>query len=70
MYVDFSVEMLRVFSLFALQAADVVEFAKASNARIAQLQGDLAKWENMVPVDQMTMEEFFEAFPDQVIFFF
>ncbi|XP_066987537.1 ATP synthase subunit d, mitochondrial [Macrobrachium rosenbergii] len=48
-------------------AAEVQGFIKASNDRIATLQADLVRWEGMIPYDQMTMEEWAEAFPEQSI---
>ncbi|XP_068208726.1 ATP synthase subunit d, mitochondrial-like [Palaemon carinicauda] len=47
--------------------AEVQNYIKESNNRIAQLQVDLAKWEAMIPYDEMTMEEWTEAFPEQSI---
>lgn len=41
-------------------------FIKGSEGRIAKLAEQLAHWEAMIPYDQMTMEEWAEAFPEQV----
>lgn len=49
-----------------LQAAEVQAFIKGSEARIAKLTEELGHWEAMIPYDQMTMEEWAEAFPEQV----
>merc|ERR1711970_211260 len=51
----------------AAAAVETKEFIAASAARIAELGVELAKWQNMIPYDQMTMEEWAEAFPEQTI---
>merc|ERR1711915_232902 len=48
-------------------AAEVQAFIKGSEARIAKLTEELGHWEAMIPYDQMTMEEWAEAFPEQAI---
>ncbi|XP_001369625.1 ATP synthase subunit d, mitochondrial [Monodelphis domestica] len=39
------------------------EFVKASNARIVELQKELEKIRNIIPFEQMTIEDLNEAFP-------
>merc|ERR1711942_468945 len=51
----------------AAAAVEVKEFVAASVARIGALEADLAHWNSMIPYDQMTMEEWAEAFPEQTI---
>ncbi|XP_045616309.1 ATP synthase subunit d, mitochondrial [Procambarus clarkii] len=48
-------------------AAETEVFVKQSEARIVKLKEELVKWENMVPFEQMTMEEYAEQFPDEAI---
>merc|ERR1712198_90828 len=48
-------------------AVEVKDFIAASNARIGDLTAQLAHWNSMIPYDQMTMEEWAEAFPEQTI---
>ncbi|CAL4064339.1 unnamed protein product [Meganyctiphanes norvegica] len=51
----------------AAAAVEVKEFVAESAARIGTLEGDLAHWSGMIPYDQMTMEEWAVAFPEQTI---
>ncbi|RVE75601.1 hypothetical protein OJAV_G00000690 [Oryzias javanicus] len=39
-------------------------YVEASKARIAQYEEELAKFKNMIPFDQMTIEDLNEAFPE------
>ncbi|KAK4297149.1 hypothetical protein Pmani_030409 [Petrolisthes manimaculis] len=48
-------------------AVETQEFIKGSEARIVKIKEDLAQWENMIPFEQMTMEEFAEQFPSETI---
>ncbi|XP_071518850.1 ATP synthase subunit d, mitochondrial-like [Panulirus ornatus] len=47
--------------------AEVQAFIQESEARIAKLKEELVSWEKMIPYEQMTMEEFVEAFPDKTV---
>ncbi|KAK3864725.1 hypothetical protein Pcinc_029609 [Petrolisthes cinctipes] len=47
--------------------AETQEFVKASEARIGKIKEELAQWENMIPFEQMTMEEFADQFPSETI---
>uniref|UniRef100_A0A8D0KP58 ATP synthase subunit d, mitochondrial n=1 Tax=Salvator merianae TaxID=96440 RepID=A0A8D0KP58_SALMN len=40
------------------------EFIKASNARIAEYQEQIQKFKNMIPFELMTLDDFYEAFPE------
>merc|ERR1711872_13822 len=51
----------------AAAAVEVKEFVATSTARIASLEGELAHWQSILPYDQMTMEEWAVAFPEQTI---
>lgn len=46
-----------------VQAA-IREFIKESNARICDYQEQVARLQNMIPFEQMTIEDFIEAFPN------
>jgi len=43
----------------------VQQFMGESNKRIAGYQAAIAHWDNVLPFEEMTMEDFAEAFPDQ-----
>lgn len=45
--------------------AKVSQFIADSNQRIAQYEAELKKWAAVLPFEQMTMEDFADAFPDQ-----
>lgn len=49
------------------QSALVQEYVKSSNARIADYQVEVNKLRSLLPYDQMTMEDFRDAFPDQAL---
>ena len=46
--------------------AECATFCKESDVRIAEAAAELARWQNMIPIDQMTVQEFQDEFPDQV----
>jgi len=57
-------------SLDALEAeasAHVKKFIEESNQRISELQDEAATLKAMLPFDQMTLEDFAEAYPDVAI---
>ncbi|XP_043857666.1 ATP synthase subunit d, mitochondrial isoform X2 [Dromiciops gliroides] len=43
------------------------DFVKASNARIADLQKEMEKIKNIIPFEQMTIEDLNEAFPQTTL---
>ncbi|KAB7497003.1 ATP synthase subunit d, mitochondrial, partial [Armadillidium nasatum] len=47
--------------------SDVKEFCRQSDIRIASHKEELKRWENMVPLTEMTLEEFAEEFPEHAI---
>merc|ERR1712168_394467 len=51
----------------AAAVEDVKAFISESEGRISKLTQELAHWEGMIPYDQMTLEEWAVAFPDQAI---
>jgi len=48
-------------------AKEVQEFIVGSNQRIKEYQQKLAKWDSVMPYEQMTMEDFYEAHPELAI---
>ncbi|PWS22148.1 hypothetical protein DKP78_19905, partial [Enterococcus faecium] len=40
------------------------EYIQASKARVVQYEAELEKLKNMIPFDQMTIEDLNEAFPE------
>merc|ERR1712126_129180 len=46
--------------------AALAQFKTESNARIAGLEGELKNWQEMIPLNEMTMEELKIHFPDYV----
>ncbi|KAK7789663.1 hypothetical protein R5R35_003071 [Gryllus longicercus] len=44
---------------------EIAEFVKASNARIASYEEEVKRLKSLVPFENMTMEEFFQAYPEQ-----
>uniref|UniRef100_A0A7N4PUX3 ATP synthase peripheral stalk subunit d n=1 Tax=Sarcophilus harrisii TaxID=9305 RepID=A0A7N4PUX3_SARHA len=48
---------------FEKKAKFGAELVKASNARIAELQKDMDKIKNIIPFEQMTVEDLNQAFP-------
>lgn len=46
---------------------EIEDFKKASNERIAANERELARLKAVLPFNQMTMEDFADAFPDQAI---
>ncbi|ENN73621.1 ATP synthase subunit d, mitochondrial [Dendroctonus ponderosae] len=47
--------------------ADIEKFKTESNARIAQYKQQLAHINSLLPYDQMTMEDFYDAYPDRAL---
>jgi len=50
-----------------LAAQQVQEFIVESNKRIAGHQAAIAKWDKILPFEEMTMEDFAEAFPEHAL---
>ena len=48
------------------QLAEVADFVKASESHVVSLTAELAKVNAMMPVEEMNLEEYFDAFPNQV----
>lgn len=48
------------------QEAVIKEFVSQSSQRIASFENELKKWASVIPFEQMTMEDFADAFPDKV----
>ncbi|KAJ3663246.1 hypothetical protein Zmor_007550 [Zophobas morio] len=46
---------------------EIEKFKQESNARIAELKKELAHLSALIPFDQMTMEDFRDAFPEQAL---
>lgn len=46
---------------------EVTAFIASSNSRIAELEGKINHLKSMLPFEQMTMEDFKDAYPDQAI---
>lgn len=59
----FNFELVSELSLMFLQA-EIREFIKESNARICYYQEQIVRLQNMIPFEQMTIEDFIEAFPN------
>lgn len=49
------------------QLEEVKAFVEESNKRIVELQAEAEQVRATLPIPEMTMEEFFEAYPDQAI---
>ncbi|KAL0129601.1 hypothetical protein PUN28_001700 [Cardiocondyla obscurior] len=47
--------------------AEIEEFIKESNNRIATAEAEINKIKNLLPFSEMTMEDFRDAYPDQAI---
>jgi F-type H+-transporting ATPase subunit d len=45
---------------------EVQEFAKQSSARIARYEAEVSRLKSLLPFEQMTLEDFKDAYPDQV----
>lgn len=60
---NFNCERLQQFLYIASQA-EIQLFIKESNARICDYQELMAHLQNMIPFEQMTIEDFIEAFPN------
>ncbi|XP_030317461.1 ATP synthase subunit d, mitochondrial [Calypte anna] len=45
-------------------AKSAAEYVQASQARVAQYEQQLQKFKNMIPFDQMTLEDYHDAFPE------
>jgi F-type H+-transporting ATPase subunit d len=45
---------------------EVQEFIKQSNARIAGYEAEVSRLKSLLPFEQMTMEDFKDAYPDLV----
>jgi F-type H+-transporting ATPase subunit d len=43
---------------------EIEDFKKASNERIAQYEKSIAHLKSLLPYDQMTMEDYRDAFPE------
>ncbi|XP_052861335.1 ATP synthase subunit d, mitochondrial [Anopheles cruzii] len=46
---------------------EIAKFVKASEARIADHQAQIATLQSLLPFEQMTMEDFKDSFPDQAV---
>jgi len=46
---------------------NIAEFIAQSKERIIKHEAELKKWENIIPFDQMTMEEYVELFPESAL---
>lgn len=46
---------------------EIQEFVKASEARIADYQKEIDHLKSLLPFDQMTLEDFRDAFPEQAL---
>lgn len=46
---------------------DIKDFIATSNARIAELEKQIQHLKSMLPFEQMTMEDFKDAYPEQAI---
>ncbi|XP_058833588.1 ATP synthase subunit d, mitochondrial-like [Topomyia yanbarensis] len=46
---------------------EVAQFIKDSESRIAEYQAQIATTKSLLPFDQMTMEDFRDAYPDQAL---
>ncbi|KAF4520383.1 hypothetical protein B566_EDAN012888 [Ephemera danica] len=51
----------------AVKAGKVQEYIKSSNDRISGFQSEVQKLRALLPYDQMTMEDYRDAFPDQAL---
>ncbi|XP_055907290.1 ATP synthase subunit d, mitochondrial [Eupeodes corollae] len=47
--------------------AEIESFKKASNERIAKFQKDIEHLKSLLPYDQMTMEDYRDAFPEEAL---
>ncbi|CAH1959816.1 unnamed protein product [Acanthoscelides obtectus] len=47
--------------------SDIEKFKAESNSRIAEYKKQLAHLESLIPYDQMTMEDYRDAFPDEAL---
>nr|XP_060620696.1 ATP synthase subunit d, mitochondrial [Anolis sagrei ordinatus] len=45
-------------------AKSAASYVQASKDRIVQYEKELQKFKNMIPFDQMTLDDYFEAFPE------
>lgn len=48
-----------------LVAQEIAQFIEASKLRISDYESQLASLQAMIPFDQMTMEDFIDAFPNE-----
>jgi len=46
---------------------EVQEYITASNKRIVEYQAAIAKWDKVLPFEDMTMEDYYYAFPKQAL---
>jgi len=44
--------------------AEIKSFVEASNRRIATYQAAISKWDDVLPFEEMTLEEYKDAFPE------
>jgi len=47
--------------------AEVKKFVAESNARIKEYEAKIARWDNVLPYEEMTLEDFKDAFPEQAL---
>lgn len=50
-----------------LQLAQIEEFINRSNERITTATKEIEKIKSLLPFSEMTMEDFFDAYPEQAI---
>jgi F-type H+-transporting ATPase subunit d len=70
---SFTLEVLLKFLILFIinqnstfQLKEVQEFVKQSNVRIAGYEAEVGRLKSLLPFEQMTLEDFKDAYPDQV----
>jgi F-type H+-transporting ATPase subunit d len=54
------------WSEWCFQLKEIQGFVKQSSARIVGYEAEVARLKSLLPYEQMTMEDFKDAYPDQV----
>lgn len=56
-------------SPISFQAKEIQAFIAGSNERIKVNQAGIAKWDDVLPFEEMTLEDFKDAFPEHSLDF-
>lgn len=51
----------------SFQLQEIQAFVSASNGRIKELDAKIKKWDDVLPYEEMTLEDYKDAFPERAL---